>query len=73
MPIRFEHLKAIDQTYFQHFKNAFFYSILCQKASLYFAVHAIYPDWFVKNGSQTIQHLQILLSKQIDKERIQQN
>ncbi len=43
MTFRYQHLQKINQTYFQHLQNAFSYAAQCQKASLYFMVHA----WFM--------------------------
>lgn len=57
MAFRYQHLQKINQTYFQHLQNAFSYATQCQKASLYFMVHAIYPDIFVDNGSTTVKRL----------------
>ncbi len=52
--MRFQHLEDINQTYFQHFQDAFYYSINSLKASIYFFIHGIYPDIFTSAGSDTI-------------------
>ncbi len=64
MTFRYQHLQKINQTYFQHLQNAFSYAAQCQKASLYFMVHAFYPDMFVDDGSTMVRRLH---------ERLQQN
>jgi fructose-bisphosphate aldolase class 1 len=63
MAFRYQHLQKINQTYFQHLQNAFSYAAQCQKASLYFMVHAIYPDVFVDNGSTMVRCLNDVLQK----------
>lgn len=57
MTSRFHHLQNINQTYLQHLRNAIGYSMSCQKASIIFMVHALYPDWFVDNGSNVVRNL----------------
>jgi hypothetical protein len=64
MPIKFKHLQNIHQSYILHFKNAISYSLQCQKASLFFVIHAVYPDVFVKDGSNEIKKLQDRLRNQ---------
>lgn len=63
MTIRFQHLQKINQTYLQHFKDAVSYSYVSQKASLYFILHALYPDMFMTNGSSEIAKLHEQLQK----------
>lgn len=55
--MKFQHLLKINQTYFEHMKNALTYSFTCQKASMFFFIHAFHPDKFVNDGSNTISHL----------------
>lgn len=51
------HLQLVNQTYCQHFKEAFSYSFLSLQASLYFFIHALYPDICEFKGSTTICNL----------------
>jgi len=71
MPYFFKHLEKVNQNYFEHFFdsiNYFFYSI---KASYFFLIHSIYPDFYETAGSQQIYELYILILdkyKKIEKE-----
>jgi hypothetical protein len=53
----FKHLQETEQTYLFHFINAMHYSYTSFKASLYFFIHAFYPDFFEFDGSKTIYEL----------------
>lgn len=44
--MKFNHLNRVRQGYFQHMKDAFFYSIVCLKLSVLFFAHGLYPDVF---------------------------
>jgi len=55
------HLEYAKQTYFQHFKDAAYYSWTSYKASFYFFLHAISPNHFQKSGSETIKSLNDIL------------
>ena len=59
--MRFEHLEGINQTYFEHLKDAFYYSFCSFKASIYFLMHGIYPDIFINSGSTTIININNLI------------
>ena len=48
------HLQIINQTYCEHFQDAVSYGFSAWKASIYFFIHAFFPDIFLFNGSQTI-------------------
>jgi len=52
--MRFKHLEDVKQTYFEHFRDALYYSFLSLQASVYFLIHGVYPDIFIKSGSATI-------------------
>ena len=52
---QFKHLQELNITYTEHFKNSMSYSIQSLKASFYFFIHAIYPDVYLTNGSNTIK------------------
>lgn len=69
MTFKFHHLQQINQTYLQHFGNALSYAFVCQKASLYFVVHALFPDAVVNDGSNQIKKLhEKLLQTKDDKD-----
>ncbi len=70
--MRFEHLKFADQTYFEHFKDSFYYGILALKASFYFFAHAVYPDWYTTSGSAEIYNLYFSIAlkyQELDKKK----
>lgn len=50
----FNHLNFLRQSYFFHFKQSMKYSFLTWKASIYFFIHAIYPDIFHHTGSDIV-------------------
>lgn len=50
----FEHLEDINQTYFDHLKDAIYYSFKSFQAGIYFLIHGLYPDIFTKTGSAII-------------------
>lgn len=68
MAFQIRHLQQINQTYFQHFKNALTYSFICQHASVCFVIHAFYPDVLVQTGSKLIESLHQRLTKHKDDE-----
>jgi hypothetical protein len=55
--MRFKHLETVKQTYIEHFIDSVRYSYLSFKASMYFLIHAIYPDIFTSAGSVQISSL----------------
>jgi hypothetical protein len=59
--MRFNHLKYVEQTYFQHFIDSFSYSCKSFKAGCYFCIHACYPDIFEFDGSREIDDLNSIL------------
>ena len=61
------HLIKVRQPYKVHFKDALYYSMLSLKASYYFFVHAIYPDIYTNHGSNTINFLNYVIKKKIQK------
>ena len=61
--MQFAHLTKINQTYYNHFIDAFYYFRKSLKASLYFLAHAIYPDVFEYNGSNEVTELYELLQE----------
>ena len=55
------HLTRVKQTYWEHFFDAILFSFIAFKASLYFFVHAIFPDLFEFDGSREIDKLNSIL------------
>ena len=49
--INFNHLKNIQESYFQHMKTSFHISILLLIGSMAAAVHAVLPWFFYKTAS----------------------
>lgn len=69
--VYFKHLAFANQTYWQHFMDSIKYSFISLKASFYFFCHAVWPDIFIKNGSETINALSERIYKKYQK-RIQE-
>jgi len=61
--MRFKHLDYIRQTYYEHFIDTIYYSFLSLQASIYFLIHGIYPDIFIKSGSTTIFNINGLINE----------
>jgi hypothetical protein len=57
MSSTFIHLEEINQSYCEHFRNAFSYSMQSLKCSFYFLIHAFWPDCFQHDGSESIKEL----------------
>lgn len=53
------HLYFSNQTYFEHFKDSIKYSLQAFKASVYFLVHAVVPDFCVSDGSNQIHEIEL--------------
>jgi hypothetical protein len=53
----FSHLKRVNQSYIEHFRDSFTYSLMCFKASFYFLIHSLWPDLYEFDGSLTIKKL----------------
>ena len=49
------HLSDNDISYFEHLKRSMKYSGKSIKASFFFFIHAIFPNVFETNGSDTIK------------------
>lgn len=63
----YKHLYKTRQTYSLHFKHAFYYSMMSLKASYYFFIHALYPDIYTNHGSNTINFLNYIIQKNIQR------
>lgn len=55
--MKFQHLENNEQKYGQHFKEAMHYSCESFKCSIYFLIHAIWPDRFKTKGSKNLNKL----------------
>lgn len=53
----FNHLNFANQSYFEHFKDSISYCGQSIKASFFFFIHSIWPDFFTQSGSQCIHQL----------------
>lgn len=63
----FKHLEFANQNYFEHFKDSIFYCGVSLKSAFYFFCHAIWPDSFQQNGSETIHNLSFVISEKYQK------
>ena len=63
------HLRSVDQTYFEHFKESFKFFRRSTKASMFFLCHAVCPFMFEKSGSVEISILQDEIVKKYSKFR----
>lgn len=52
-----EHPNSVDETYFQHMRMSFSFSVPMLFASLALAVHALFPFLFVRTGSKVVTSL----------------
>ena len=57
-----KHLKDINMSYFRHMGCALSYAVESGKAMIYFAIHALFPNIFVRNGSNKIDHVLLLIN-----------
>jgi hypothetical protein len=51
------HLQELNQSYLEHMKNAFSYSMLSFKSGVVFFIHGCFPNVLVDNGSKWIKKL----------------
>ena len=52
-----DHLEDINESYFQHMRHAFRFSLQLATGTLACLVHAVFPFLCVKSGSEIIQKL----------------
>jgi hypothetical protein len=60
------HLEFANQTYLQHLQDSMTYSVKSLKASLYFFIHGLFPNYFESSGSQTIEDLNTILKTKLE-------
>lgn len=63
----FKHLAFANQSYFQHFRDAIKYSYMSFKASFCFFVHSIWPDIYIKSGSEIVHELSDIIKEKYTK------
>lgn len=59
------HLEQANETYFEHMKSSLGFSLKALKASVYFAFHSIFPEYFKSSGSTEIYELAYFLEKKM--------
>lgn len=57
------HLEDIQQNYFEHMKNAFYYGFISFYAGCIFIIHGIFPNKFIYTGSKLINNLALKLNR----------
>lgn len=68
----FKHLEKVKQNYFEHFCDSIIYFFYSMKASYFFLIHSIYPDFYETAGSGQIHDLYLIILekyKKIEKEK----
>jgi len=68
----FKHLEKVNQNYFEHFIDSIRYFFYSMKASYFFLIHSIYPDFYETSGSGQIHFLHSMILdkyKKIEKEK----
>lgn len=63
----FKHLAFANQDYFEHFGDSIKYCGTSLKGAFYFFCHAVWPDIFQQNGSETIHQLSSTISDKYKK------
>jgi hypothetical protein len=63
----FKHLEKAKQSYTTHFKDSIGFSLVALKASFYFLIHCIIPDFYERDGSNLIKELNEILQRKIKK------
>lgn len=76
----FKHLAFADQTYYDHFCDSIKYSWRSLRASFYFFCHAIWPDIYIKAGSDSVHELSNIIREkytnrinELTRQRLQRN
>ena len=52
-----KHLDSVEESYFQHLKFAFRYSMCCFKAGFMALAHALFPCFFERSASEMVKRL----------------
>lgn len=63
----FKHLEKAKQNYTTHFKESITFSLTALKASFYFFIHCLIPDFYERDGSSLIKELNEILQEKIKK------
>ena len=61
--MNFNHLKEVDETYFQHFRFAFPMALRLLWGGFCLAIHSVLPFIFVDNGTKTIRESNRLVNE----------
>lgn len=67
------HLEQANETYFEHMKSSLGFSLKALKASVYFAFHSIFPEYFKSSGSTEIYELVDFLEKKMKNANLNKN
>jgi len=63
----FRHLQQVNQSYISHFYDSMNYSFISFRASFYFFIHSLWPDFYEFNGSNAIKELNNILDEKKQK------
>jgi hypothetical protein len=57
------HLEDAKQTYLMHMKDSLLYRLSSLKASFYFFIHGLFPEFYKSNGSKEINNLNEIIKE----------
>lgn len=63
----FDHLIFANQSYLEHFKDSIRYCGQSLKATTFFFIHALWPDFYTQAGSNTIHDLSTTIKEKYNK------
>lgn len=69
----FNHLNEVDQDYWAHFRDSIKYCGMSLKSAFFFFIHSMWPDLFIKNGSETILELSNIITEKYNEINTRQN
>ena len=52
-----KHLREVNETYFQHFRHAMYFSLQMLLAAIACAIHGVFPFLFERTGSKRVVQL----------------
>ena len=52
-----KHLRDVNETYFQHFRHAMYFSLQMMLSAIACAIHAVFPFLFEHTGSKRVAQL----------------
>ena len=65
-----KHPNSINETYFEHMKNALRFVVVLKCLALAGIIHSIFPFWFEKTVSNGIKELNHILEKRNCQQRV---